>query len=58
MERTVVSIDVGSSKVCTLVGEVRENGDLRVVGVGLVPSRGLRKGVVVNVEDATAVLAA
>jgi cell division protein FtsA len=58
VERTVVSIDVGSSKVCTLVGEVHENGDLRVVGVGLVPSRGLRKGVVVNVEDATAVLAA
>jgi cell division protein FtsA len=57
VERTVVSIDVGSSKICTLVGEVRDNGDLRVVGVGLVPSRGLRKGVVVNVEDATVALA-
>jgi cell division protein FtsA len=56
--RIVVGIDVGTSKVCTLVGEVRDNGDLRVVGVGLVPSRGLRKGVVVNVEDATKVLAA
>ncbi|MFO7741547.1 MAG: cell division protein FtsA [Anaerolineae bacterium] len=58
MERTVVGIDVGSSKICTLVGEIREQGDLRVVGVGLVPARGLRKGVVVNVEDATAALAA
>lgn len=58
MERTVVGIDVGSSKICTLVGEVRENGELRVVGVGLVPARGLRKGVVVNVEDTTAALAA
>jgi cell division protein FtsA len=57
VERTVVSIDVGSSKICTLVGEVRDNGDLRVVGVGLVPARGLRRGVVVNVEDATAALA-
>ncbi len=56
MERTVVGIDVGSSKICTLVGEVGDNGDLRVVGVGLVPARGLRKGVVVNVEDAKAAL--
>jgi cell division protein FtsA len=58
VERTVVGIDVGSSKICTLVGEVRDDGDLRVVGVGLVPSRGLRKGVVVNVEEATAALSA
>jgi cell division protein FtsA len=58
VERTVVSIDVGTSKICTLVGEVGDNGELRVVGVGLVPSRGLRKGVVVNVEDATTALAA
>jgi cell division protein FtsA len=58
VERTVVGIDVGSSKICTLVGEVRGNGELRVVGVGLVPSRGLRKGVVVNVEDATEALSA
>ncbi|MGD2177651.1 MAG: cell division protein FtsA [Anaerolineae bacterium] len=58
MERIVVSIDVGTSKICTLVGEIRDSDELRVVGVGLVPSRGLRKGVVVNVEDATAALAA
>ncbi|MGD8997194.1 MAG: cell division protein FtsA [Anaerolineae bacterium] len=58
MTRTVVSVDVGTSKICTLVGEVDESGDMRVVGVGLVPSRGLRRGVVVNVEDATAALAA
>jgi cell division protein FtsA len=58
VERTVVGIDVGSSKICTMVGEVRENGDLRVVGVGLVPARGLRKGVVVNVDEATEALAA
>ncbi len=58
MERTVVGIDVGSSKICTMVGEVRDNGDLRVVGVGLVTARGLRKGVVVNVDEATEALAA
>ncbi len=58
MERTIVGIDVGSSKVCTLVSEVDDEGDARVIGVGLVPSRGVRKGVVVNVADATAAIAA
>jgi cell division protein FtsA len=56
--RTIVGIDVGSSKVCTLVGEVDDERDVRVIGVGLVPSRGVRKGVVVNVADATAAIAA
>ena len=58
MERTIVGIDVGSSKICTLVGDVGDEGDLHVIGVGLVPSRGVRKGVVVNVADATAAIAA
>jgi len=53
-----VGIDVGSSKVCTLVGEVDDEGDVRVIGVGLVPSRGIRKGVVVNVADAMGAIAA
>jgi cell division protein FtsA len=48
-----VGIDVGSSKVCTLVGEVDDDGEVRVIGVGLVPSRGVRRGGVVNVTDAT-----
>jgi len=51
--RTIVGIDVGSSKVCTLVGEVDDDGEVRVIGVGLVPSRGVRRGGVVNVADAT-----
>jgi cell division protein FtsA len=56
--RTIVGIDVGTSKVCTLVGEVDDEGDVCVIGVGLAPSRGVRKGVVVNVADATASIAA
>jgi len=58
VERTIVDIDVGSSKICTLVGEVDDEGSLCVIGVGLVPSRGVRKGVVVNVVDVTAAIAA
>jgi cell division protein FtsA len=57
MERTIVGIDVGTTKICTLVGEATEN-DLRIVGVGIAPARGIRKGVVVNVVDAAAAIKA
>ena len=58
MGRTIVGIDVGSSKICTLVGEVDEEGQVRVIGVGLVLARGIRRGVVINVMEATAAIAA
>lgn len=51
--KTIVGIDVGTTKICTLVGEVYEDGQLRIIGSGVVPSHGLRKGVVVNVQEAT-----
>ena len=53
MEQTIVGIDVGTTKVCTLVGEVGDDGIIRIVGVGTVPSRGVRRGVIVNVNEAT-----
>jgi len=58
LERTIVSIDVGTTKVCTLVGEVDEKGALRIIGVGVAPSKGLRKGVVVNVRETAEAIAA
>ena len=54
MERTIVGIDVGTTKICTLVGEVNEHNDLRIVGVGVAPARGIKKGAVVNVAEAAA----
>jgi len=57
MEQSVVGIDVGSHKIEVLVGEVSENGGTRIVGVGQAPSRGVRKGVIVNVAEATAAIA-
>jgi len=49
---TVSAIDVGTTKVCTIVAEVNEGGLMRVAGVGLTPSSGLHKGLVVNISDA------
>jgi cell division protein FtsA len=52
VSKTIAGIDIGTTKICTLVGEVDDEGILRIVGVGITPSRGLRKGVVVNVSQA------
>jgi cell division protein FtsA len=57
VDRTIVGIDVGTTKICTLVGEVDLERGLRIVGVGVAPARGIRKGVVVNVKEATDAIA-
>jgi cell division protein FtsA len=49
---TLTSIDVGTTKVCTTIAEVNDGGGLRVAGVGIAPSTGLHKGLVVNINDA------
>ena len=53
MDQILVGIDVGTTKVCTLVGEIGDDENLRIVGIGVVPARGVRKGVIVNVNEAT-----
>lgn len=58
MERTIVGIDVGTTKVCTLVGALDEQDRLCILGAGIAPSHGLNKGVVVNVEEASKAIAA
>lgn len=45
----VVGLDIGTSKICAAVGEMTEHG-LEIIGIGLHPSQGLRKGVVINIE--------
>jgi len=45
----VVGLDIGTTKICAIVGELREGG-LDIVGIGTHPSNGLRKGVVNNIE--------
>ena len=47
----IVGLDIGTSKVVAIVGEVNDEGNIEVVGIGSHPSRGLKKGVVVNIES-------
>ena len=51
-ERIVVGIDVGTTKVCTLIAAVSPEDQLEIIGAGITPSRGMRRGVVVDVDDA------
>lgn len=47
----IVALDIGTSKVVALIGEVNEHGRLEVIGIGQTASRGMKKGVVVNIES-------
>ena len=47
----IVGLDIGTSKVVALVGEIKEDDEIEVIGIGTHPSRGLKKGVVVNIES-------
>jgi cell division protein FtsA len=46
----IVGLDIGTTKVCAVVGEVTEDG-IDIIGIGSHPSKGLRKGVVINIES-------
>jgi len=50
-DNLVVGLDIGTSKVLAIVGEVTPAGEVEIIGVGHHPSRGMKKGVVVNIES-------
>ena len=49
-EKYIVGVDVGTSKICVVVGEIKNETDLDVIGIGTAESLGLRKGVVVSLD--------
>jgi len=51
-KHTITSIDVGTTKVCTIIADSDDTGNVRVAGVGVTPSKGLHKGLVVNINEA------
>lgn len=53
----IVGIDIGTTKVCTLVGREEIRGQLRILGVGIEPSQGIKKGVVVDLAAASQAVA-
>ncbi|MEW5827632.1 MAG: cell division protein FtsA [Chloroflexota bacterium] len=57
MDEIVVGIDVGTTKVCTLVGRVEEDDAIRIIGVGIEPSEGIKKGAIVDLGAAAQAIA-
>ena len=51
-ERIIVGLEVGTSKVCAVVGEVLDDGNIMVIGVGQANSEGVRKGEIINIDAA------
>jgi len=50
-DNLVIGLDIGTSKVLAIVGEVQPGGEVQIIGAGMHPSRGLKKGVVVNIDS-------
>ena len=53
MDEIVVGIDVGTTKTCTLVAGIENEDTMRILGVGISPSEGIRKGVIVDLVSAS-----
>ena len=50
-ENVFVGLDIGTTKIACIISEVDENSELKVIGIGVSPSKGLRKGVVINIDQ-------
>lgn len=55
-DRIISGIDIGTSKIATLIASVSDENTVRIIGVSTVISRGLRKGQIVNIEEATSAI--
>lgn len=51
-EGIITGLDIGTSKIAVVVGELNENGGVQILGAGISPSQGLKHGVIVNLEEA------
>src|SRR6478609_3074160 len=51
-DQIAVGLEIGTSKVCAVVGEIKTDGTVKILGVGEAPSRGVRKGEIVDFETA------
>ena len=56
MEQIIFALDIGTTKICAIVGEARQ-GQLRIIGIGIEPSRGIKKGMIINPSEASVAIA-
>ncbi len=53
MPTPIAALDIGTTKTCALLGEMTDAGNVRILGAGVAPSRGMRKGVITDVKEAS-----
>lgn len=58
MSDLIVSVDIGTSKVCTMIGRIDKNSQLEISGKGMVPCNGLKKGIIVDIENVASAIRA
>ena len=46
----VTALDIGTSKICAMVGQLNKDDGIEIIGMGIVPTRGLKKGLIVNID--------
>lgn len=51
MNEIITGMDIGTSKICTVISQINKNGDIEIRGVGVSPCTGLKKGVVVDIDE-------
>ena len=51
MDEVIVGLDIGTTKTCAVIGFLNESGQVEVAGVGVAPSRGLKNGVIINIDS-------
>lgn len=54
MEDIIVGLDIGTTKTCAVIGFLNENNQVEVAGVGVAPSKGMKNGVIVNIDNTAA----
>ncbi len=57
-EKIIMGLDVGTSKCCAIIGEISRDDSINILGFGSAPSAGMQRGVVVNIEQASAAISA
>ena len=49
-KRIITGLDIGTTKICAIIAEVKSENNIEIIGIGLSPSKGLRKGIVVDID--------
>lgn len=55
-KKLIAAVDIGSSKICTIITSLEEGGPINVIGYSVVPSKGVKKGVIIDINDALNVI--